>query len=439
MRYILFISFLLTYCSYILSQASAGSEEDVSLSCEGILDGPAISQDIMAEAEKKARWRARLDRWHELNLQGEKLKKTGPSFAKFAFTAHVDASMKADILAAHASGDIASIDAYCMAYLDRIVDSKLCDYGILQMELVSTEGSPHLQCYVECHPKQRVNALKIGFDMGCHFDGKVRERDSARNYCGKPDLSHPEDKTRISSRYFEFGEWIGGKARKNKLLPIAMAVREGTRLSQIAEMAPDMYVMHHRGLRALANTIQRPLTMDGRNVTLFYGPPGVGKSRLARDGLDPSEVWVAPAGGFQWFDGYEGQPYALWDDFDGKRSSFGLGFLLQLLDRYTIRVPVKGDYVPWLPQHVYITTNFHPKDWYDWSDRAAQYVALQRRFTRVYYWRTSGDVNPSSCTPGSPQWEAWWAGPPAPQRVQLGPMDLFVEHQEVNQWNWPGI
>jgi len=73
------------------------------------------------------------------------------------------------------------------------------------------------------------------------------------------------------------------------------------------------------------------------------------------------------------------------DDFSGAASHIRLQNLLRITDRYPMSVPVKGGFVNWAAQRIYITTNIHPRAWYDWSTREEQYTALVRRFTTVVY------------------------------------------------------
>jgi hypothetical protein len=76
--------------------------------------------------------------------------------------------------------------------------------------------------------------------------------------------------------------------------------------------------------------------------------------------MDRGEYWVH--NGDRWFDGYSGQLTVIFDDFDGKQVEFR--FLLRLLDKYPMQVPVKGGFVNWVPRFVFITSNAYPDEWY---------------------------------------------------------------------------
>lgn len=115
------------------------------------------------------------------------------------------------------------------------------------------------------------------------------------------------------------------------------------------------------------------------SVIVYWGRTGAGKTRAVFDNLHSTEdIYVHPGG--SWFDGYEGQPIVLFDDYAG--SEFKLQYLLKLLDRYPMQVPVKGGFVSFVPREIYLTSNLDPADWY--SNAHREHVdAMFRRFTNV--------------------------------------------------------
>lgn len=99
-------------------------------------------------------------------------------------------------------------------------------------------------------------------------------------------------------------------------------------------------------------------------MELLTGATGLGKTRYVFHMHDPEDIWVWP--GDRWFDGYTGQPVALFDDFRGE---LDLGNMLRLLDRYPMDVPVKGGFANWVPRRIYITSNVLPAVWWPDLDR----------------------------------------------------------------------
>ncbi|QCW23680.1 MAG: replication-associated protein [Circoviridae sp.] len=85
-------------------------------------------------------------------------------------------------------------------------------------------------------------------------------------------------------------------------------------------------------------------------VYWLYGPTGSGKTRYAVDHCG-DKYWISHDE--KWFDGYDGQENVILDDV--RASSYKFNWLLRLLDRYPLQVPVKGGFVCWTPKFIYIT------------------------------------------------------------------------------------
>lgn len=93
-------------------------------------------------------------------------------------------------------------------------------------------------------------------------------------------------------------------------------------------------------------------------VHWFYGPTGSGKTRTAVEESEGKDTWISSDG--KWFDGYHGQDVAILDEV--RTGTYSFPFLLRLLDRYELSVPVKGGFARWIPSHIYITAPVRPED-----------------------------------------------------------------------------
>jgi len=97
-------------------------------------------------------------------------------------------------------------------------------------------------------------------------------------------------------------------------------------------------------------------------VTVYWGPPGIGKSKRARYEAGPDAFWLAqPQESAVWWDGYAGQEVVVIDEFYGwlKRVQ-----LQRLCDSTPEWVPVKGAMYPFLAKRIIITSNVPPSQWW---------------------------------------------------------------------------
>lgn len=163
-----------------------------------------------------------------------------------------------------------------------------------------------------------------------------------------------------------------------------MAIK-GKSERDIAESFPSSYMRFYKGVKQV-KSFYMPERTKPPTVVLLVGPPGTGKTYSVIDSAN--DLWKSsPGQGVDWFDGYDNHKDVLLDDFAGKMSKCPLAKFLLLIDRYVQRVPTKGGFTRWSPRRIYITTNYHPTEWYDWSTREPQWFALVRRFDFVVKFR----------------------------------------------------
>lgn len=294
-------------------------------------------------------------------------------------------------------------DIDCATFNTALTTEWPLSYAVFQHE-TGEDGTRHFQGYCEFRSKVRLTAIKkLPHGARMHLEVRRGTRIQAREYSMKED-------TRLEGPY-EIGQWSETGQGTRSDLSSAIEVMQTQGLRACAEQHPSTVVRFHRGLQFL-QSLTTPARSDDFKVSLLYGPPRCGKTRQVYDAEALDDLWRSPAGqALQWFDGYEDHPAALLDDFDGKLSKASLQTTLQVLDRYPIRVPIKGGFVHWNPSRVYITTNYHPREWYDWSTRGAQYPALYGRIHEVFYWFEASPTTPMQCihlTPTHPSWESFF-------------------------------
>jgi len=96
---------------------------------------------------------------------------------------------------------------------------------------------------------------------------------------------------------------------------------------------------------------------------VYWGAPGVGKTRLISDTVNPQSVyWLSkPNGSRVFWDGYSGQQDVVIDEFFGWMPR---DLMCRICDRYPFRVETKGGTVNFTARRVFIISNNSPKSWW---------------------------------------------------------------------------
>lgn len=290
-------------------------------------------------------------------------------------------------------------------------------YGIWGEETAPTTGTPHWQGYLEFEKIKRKTQV-IALCEGMHIEYRKGTQQQAIDYC--KGLSAGKTPNEV---VHEFGTPTTNVPGRRNDIHDAVATLRSRGMSAVAEEHDDVLVKYHRGLNIIQTFLPR-LPKPVPQVILLFGPSDTGKTKCFFDECPVEDYWRQPITDGIWFDGYHGQKYALFDDFDGKCSKWPLRFVLQVLDRYPLDVPIKGGFTQWIPERIYITTNFFPRNWYDWSDREQQWPSLIRRFTEIRWWKSVGseprvakrpdpDLSDDLDTLGL--WDRFWNGPAGAQ------------------------
>lgn len=230
---------------------------------------------------------------------------------------------------------------------------------------VGESGTPHLQGYVYfVNPRSLSGVKRLPCFARAHLEIARGTPVEASEYCKK------------DGDFWEEGE-LPSAGRRSDLEEIKEEIKDGKSDLYIADNHFSQWVVYRRSFAAYRRLLRSTPRSWKTWTNVLVGSTGLGKTRFVYQQHRDDEVYVW--GGDRWFDGYSGQRIALLDDFRGELT---IGFMLRLLDRYPLQVPIKGGFVNWNPRRVYITSNHLPEFWWDTVDRPSM-DALIRRIDRL--------------------------------------------------------
>lgn len=227
---------------------------------------------------------------------------------------------------------------------------------------VAESGTPHLQGYLEFKQKIRLGGVRRLRGMGrAHLELRRGTQDQAIDYCKK------------DGRFEEFGvRFESRRGARSDLDQIKELLDGGATEEKIAESHFGSWVRYRKSFAAYRGLKFKRMAREV-NVYAIWGLPGVGKTRIIFE--KEKDLFIVSDPSLKWFDGYDGEESILIDDYRGGADG---SFLLRLLDRYPLQLPIKGSYVPLQATKIFITSNMPPP--WDHNDIEG---ALSRRIKSV--------------------------------------------------------
>ena len=264
---------------------------------------------------------------------------------------------------------------------DRKICSEVaCEFIVCQTEC-GTNGTVHLQGLVCVRKRCSLIGMRRLFGGVCRFHFEIMRGtvEEAEKYCTK-------EESRVIDGYSVMrGRRPAPQGARNDLVAIADAIREGRTEPEIFELDPGAYLRYSSGIRR-ALEFDRAKRMWPMHVTWAFGSTGSGKTRFAAESY-PDAYWKSSEN--FWWCGYNGESDVIVDEMRGDFCKFHT--LLSLLDRYPLRVQIKGGSRQFLAKRIIITSTFAP--WKVYQNLGEDSIQQLLRRINVCYKFSVGERN----------------------------------------------
>lgn len=253
-----------------------------------------------------------------------------------------------------------------------------------QEEICPSTGKHHLQGCVIFNNQRYMNGVKkwIG-STKVHLEPMKGTYKDAYEYCSKSESRFE------GGIQHESGQMPDGQGSRNDLKSLVERMKNGDlTLEQLMFDYPDVYCRYRNGLKDIWNKLKGVPRNFKSNVSVYYGESGSGKSLKAFKNSGSYVLRCSKTG--VWWDGYNNEDTVIIDDFYGW---IPFNMLLNLLDRYPMKVDIKGGAVEFNSKNIIITSNKSPLDWYPNISDEHKYALIRRIDNLEYFKRESEEVN----------------------------------------------
>lgn len=245
------------------------------------------------------------------------------------------------------------------------------DYSIWGHETCPSTGKKHLQSYGYWHNKISFNEIKRWLPTS-NFRAANGNAAQNRAYCCK------------EGDFEEHGD-MPSQGSRNDIADFRDAILAGASEEELIMEFPTMMAKYDRFYQRCRNIVlkKEAKKMEAPEVTVLIGAPGIGKTKHIYDHERTDDVYKVEVGdgssGSVFWDAYSGESVILIDDF---HSNLKLDYMLRLLDRYPMKLNIKGGYTWKCAKRIYITSNIPIERWYPNCPNVHR-KALMRRISKM--------------------------------------------------------
>lgn len=267
-----------------------------------------------------------------------------------------------------------------------------CAYAVVGAEQCMETGRAHIQGFVHFKSAKTLNAAARAIGEGAHVERRRGSFKEASDYCKKGTQSHDEwSKDQHTGANFgrnavflEHGilpmdNNEKGRCGREAYAGALQLAREG-KVEEIGNEYPDIYIRHLQTLTSISYKAKKvlPLEQDCKAVFLF-GPTGTGKTYWWESRHPFGTYYILTYSDALWWDGYTGEETVIIEEFDHKWEKH-IGMLKTIINRFPMRVQIKGGIIMIRPKSIIITSNYSPECLFIGADSGP----IRRRFEIIY-------------------------------------------------------
>jgi len=238
-----------------------------------------------------------------------------------------------------------------------------CKYLVCGRE-VGANGTPHLQGYIYFKHPKTFNNMKNIMPGNAHLEKARGSTDQNREYCTK------------ENNYFETGAKPMSQSEKGEVEQERW--KKAFNLCQAGKVDlvdADIKFRYYRTCKDISRDFMtKAADLKELENKWIWGPPGVGKSRYARENFGRGAFFKP---GNKWWDGYQGEENIIIDDFELDWKCLG-HYLKIWADRYSFIAEYKGGSMHIRPKRVIVTSNYSIEEVF--AADQVMVAAINRRF-----------------------------------------------------------
>lgn len=234
-------------------------------------------------------------------------------------------------------------------------------------EICPKTKKKHFQGYIQFKNKKRLGGVKKIFGTKkIHLESCKGSALQNKKYCAK------------DNKFTELGKFVT-QGQRTDLEQIQKELKKDPNIDNIMENHFQTYCRYRNGIKDYAEKCAKDNSKEFRKVEVIYiyGETNAGKTKTAMKDAQ----FKIEGDNLKWWDGYNHEKIILIDEYD---NDIKITKLLNLLDGYQLRLPIKGGftYANWTK--VYITSNIHPDNLHQQA-KPQHRRALFRRIDKIIH------------------------------------------------------